>query len=63
MEEKSPCINVCRYDDNGMCIGCLRKVEEISNWLYYSNDEKKRIKEDILKRRLERGENYYGGPS
>jgi len=26
---KSPCINVCELDDNNVCIGCNRSIEEI----------------------------------
>jgi len=29
---QSPCINVCRLDARGLCIGCRRTIEEISEW-------------------------------
>jgi predicted Fe-S protein YdhL (DUF1289 family) len=61
MKEKSPCINICRYNDFGLCVGCLRTKEEISNWSYYSDEEKRKVKEEIIKRRLDKGENYYEG--
>lgn len=25
----SPCIGVCKLDDNNICIGCKRTIEEI----------------------------------
>ena len=29
----SPCISVCRMDDNsGLCIGCYRTIDEIVAW-------------------------------
>ncbi|MBI3231202.1 MAG: DUF1289 domain-containing protein [Burkholderiales bacterium] len=29
----SPCINVCRMDqESGLCIGCLRNIDEIIAW-------------------------------
>lgn len=29
----SPCINICRMDpDTGLCIGCLRTLDEIARW-------------------------------
>lgn len=28
----SPCKRVCRLDDNGMCVGCFRMLDEIANW-------------------------------
>lgn len=30
---RSPCISVCRIDpDDGLCVGCLRTIDEIANW-------------------------------
>lgn len=37
---KSPCINTCKLDQNKMCIGCYRTIEEISNWTRYTDEEK-----------------------
>ena len=34
----SPCINVCRLDARGLCVGCLRSGEEIARWLAMSGD-------------------------
>ena len=28
-ENKSPCIGVCVLDENNICIGCKRTIEEI----------------------------------
>jgi uncharacterized protein len=28
----SPCVDICRLDDNGLCIGCRRTIGEISEW-------------------------------
>lgn len=28
----SPCIGVCKMDDKGFCMGCVRTVDEIRNW-------------------------------
>lgn len=36
----SPCINICKLDDNKICIGCFRTINEIANWTKYSNIEK-----------------------
>jgi hypothetical protein len=33
MAIQSPCVDVCRIDDNsGVCVGCLRTREEIREW-------------------------------
>jgi predicted Fe-S protein YdhL (DUF1289 family) len=29
---QSPCIEVCAMDDNGLCRGCFRTLEEIATW-------------------------------
>ena len=40
---ESPCNDVCTTDpESGLCIGCGRTVDEISNWLYYSDKQKKK---------------------
>lgn len=38
----SPCISVCRLDgSNGLCVGCLRTLDEIRHWGSYHDHEKK----------------------
>lgn len=40
----SPCISVCAIDEaTGFCKGCHRTVEEVASWLYYTDDEKRRV--------------------
>jgi predicted Fe-S protein YdhL (DUF1289 family) len=29
---QSPCIDICRLDAQGLCIGCRRTIGEISEW-------------------------------
>ena len=29
---QSPCIDICRLDAQGLCIGCRRSIDEISEW-------------------------------
>ncbi len=46
----SPCIKVCTYDDEGYCMGCKRKVEEVSTWR--NRTEKEQLKGiDMLRER------------
>jgi len=28
----SPCVDICRLDAHGLCIGCRRTLGEISEW-------------------------------
>jgi predicted Fe-S protein YdhL (DUF1289 family) len=56
MSEKitSPCTGICSIDDNtGYCKGCLRTLEEIANWIRYSEKERLNIVEKLRKRREE----------
>jgi predicted Fe-S protein YdhL (DUF1289 family) len=50
----SPCINVCQMDGvTGLCRGCFRSLEEISNWSRASNDDKLVILLAVNRRRVE----------
>ena len=40
---ESPCIGVCTVVE-GKCIGCFRTSEEIVNWLYYTDEERNKIR-------------------
>lgn len=37
---KSPCIKHCNLNTNGVCQGCFRTTQEISNWRNMSEREK-----------------------
>ena len=53
MKVDSPCINVCQIDEKkSYCTGCLRTLEEISNWQSYSEKKKKCIIKLLSSRRL-----------
>ena len=39
----SPCISVCLLNENDMCTGCYRNVEEIAGWHNLSNDKRREI--------------------
>ncbi|MDN5864942.1 MAG: DUF1289 domain-containing protein [Gammaproteobacteria bacterium] len=36
----SPCIDVCRIGDDGLCEGCLRTLDEIAAWGTMSEAER-----------------------
>jgi len=38
----TPCIRICKLEGN-ICTGCFRTIEEIANWLKYSDKEKQLI--------------------
>jgi predicted Fe-S protein YdhL (DUF1289 family) len=48
----SPCIDVCRLDARGLCIGCRRTIEEISEWPAASEARRREILHALELRRL-----------
>ncbi len=47
----SPCISVCRMDpDSGLCLGCLRDIDEIIAWGRMAEDGKRAIWRSIVER-------------
>lgn len=44
-EVASPCVSVCFLDENDICEGCYRSAQEITDWMSYSNAEKKAVLE------------------
>ena len=47
---ESPCVSICRLDDNDVCVGCFRTATEIGQWLSYSAEQRS----DIMKQLPER---------
>lgn len=58
---ESPCIKVCKYDDEGICEGCYRSMEEITGWLFMNDRQKLESlkKAEERKKRVRREENDY----
>ncbi|WP_087461824.1 DUF1289 domain-containing protein [Oleiphilus messinensis] len=50
MTIESPCIRRCTLDQDDVCIGCLRSLEEIKNWNKMSEAEKQLLIEDLKQR-------------
>ncbi|HUU71402.1 MAG TPA: DUF1289 domain-containing protein [Burkholderiales bacterium] len=51
-EIPSPCENICQLNpQTGYCIGCLRTLDEIADWLEMSNDEKRGLLARLDERR------------
>jgi predicted Fe-S protein YdhL (DUF1289 family) len=56
----SPCVNICKIDTKtGLCIGCNRKEDEIFNWIYFSDDEKKKILSTLKMRKKSDNKNKF----
>lgn len=50
----SPCIDVCRMEPStGLCVGCLRTIDEIMAWASAPEEHKRDIWRAIERRRCE----------
>ena len=48
----SPCISVCRMDaSTGLCVGCLRTLDEIAAWGALDDAARRRVWQAIAMRR------------
>jgi len=48
----SPCVSICRLDDKtGLCIGCLRNIDEIRDWMIMMPTERQEVLRRIDERR------------
>ena len=40
----SPCVSICRMDPaGGLCVGCLRTIDEIAQWSTMTDDDKRAV--------------------
>ena len=46
---------ICKYNDEGLCIGCDRTMEEVKSWPDYDDTKRKEVYDLII----ERGGNPY----
>ena len=50
---------ICTIDkDNGLCLGCLRTINEISEWLYLDDKSKADILKKIKKRKIKKTDKF-----
>jgi len=49
----SPCILICTLDENQVCLGCGRKLEQISRWALMSRDEQWAVVDELAARDTE----------
>lgn len=51
---KSPCIRNCCLNEQDICLGCFRSLEEIKSWTLVDNTEKLRMLANAQIRKLVR---------
>ena len=47
----SPFVGVCRIGDDGLCLGCARRLDEIGTWLHADEPARQAIWQRVLRRR------------
>ena len=53
---ESPCVRNCTLDEEDICLGCYRRIDEICAWGGASNDERKQILAHAAARKSARGD-------
>jgi predicted Fe-S protein YdhL (DUF1289 family) len=48
---ESPCVRNCCLDDDDVCLGCFRTLDEITGWNEASDEERHAILERARQRR------------
>ncbi|MBD9655430.1 MULTISPECIES: DUF1289 domain-containing protein [unclassified Pseudomonas] len=51
----SPCVHVCALDEEDICIGCQRNVDEITRWSRMQNDERRQVLQLCHERARDKG--------
>jgi uncharacterized protein len=46
----SPCVDICRLDAQGLCVGCRRTIDEISEWPRASETRRREILRQLERR-------------
>jgi len=47
----TPCLGICRINRHSqLCEGCCRSAVEVAEWLFYSNEQKREIMEQLVDR-------------
>lgn len=39
----SPCVSVCALDDQDICTGCYRSLQEIGDWSEMNNERRREV--------------------
>lgn len=53
---ESPCINICELDANDLCRGCYRTLDEIGEWIAYSDEQRRQVNDRCRQRKLKRAQ-------
>lgn len=48
---ESPCVRKCTLGQDDICVGCFRSIDEICSWGGASNDQRRQILHNTMRRR------------
>ena len=48
----SPCVSICALDDDDICTGCQRTVDEITRWSRMDNAERRVVHGVLVEEKL-----------
>ncbi|WP_031435126.1 DUF1289 domain-containing protein [Methylomarinum vadi] len=51
---ESPCIGQCCLNEQDICLGCYRSLEEITSWTLVDNDTRRQYLQNVAERKKER---------
>lgn len=54
---------ICKYNEQNVCIGCLRTKQEITEWIDYTDEQKREVYKKIEQRsggKINPAKNIYG---
>ncbi|HEY2328888.1 MAG TPA: DUF1289 domain-containing protein [Verrucomicrobiae bacterium] len=51
MNVSSPCVNLCKVDRHGICLGCFRTLDEIARWMQMDARDKSAVLSALDERR------------
>lgn len=46
----SPCVSICTLDDDDVCVGCGRSLDEITQWSAYPKEKQWQIIDELKRR-------------
>ena len=52
MNIDNPCMGICEYNDDYLCIGCKRNMNEIFDWYDYTDEQVASINEELKTRKV-----------
>jgi len=56
----SPCIRICCLDDENVCLGCFRTLDEIKDWTSTDNPGRALVLQNCAQRREEHDRRFPG---